>query len=169
MKAVVLGLVVVVIAGLAGCGGGGGGQTSNLATLPSDLVGTYQVGGLNLPDDQLGIKPNGDVIVNSEASSTRGASSQTRIGSCSPEGTLSLGGTWKSGGTDYAISANGTIVPATHCLTLQATLTSGTIVTASDETVSGSKIGDHELPPSPPDYPDDGGDDILRPPPPPTY
>lgn len=169
MRAIVCGIVVVVVAGIAGCGGGGGGQSSLLTTLSPEIVGTYYVQGLNLPGDEMGVKPNGDVVVNSETSGTRG-SSEAKIGSCDAQGTLLLNGSWTSGGTDYTISATGSIVPASGGLTLEGTVAGGNLVTQQDTTIYGTKIADDMLrPPPPPDIPDSGDGDMLKPPPPPDY
>lgn len=168
MRAIICGIVVVIVAGISGCGGGGGGQTLSLSTLPPEIVGTYHVHGLGLPEDELGVKSNGDVVVNSETPATR-SGSQTRIGSCSAQGVILLDGSWTTGGTAYTVSASGTVVGASRLLTLQAMLTVGSLVGGSNATVSGVKLGDFELPPPVPDLRDGGVEDMLRPPPPPAY
>lgn len=168
MKAVVCGIIVIIVAGIAGCGGGGGGQTSLLTPLPAGIVGTYQVKGLNILGDQLAVTSNGDVIVNSEKAATKG-SSQAKIGSCTAQGDLALNGSWTAGGTDYKINGSGKILPQKKSVTLEATVTHGDVVTQHPVKIDGGKVNDDMLPPPPPPSYDSGGDDddMLKPPPPP--
>ena len=168
MRALICGVVIIVVAGIAGCGGGGGGQTILPTTLSSDLVGTYQVKGIDLPGDRIGVSSNGDVLVDSDTPATK-ASSQVKIGSCDARGVLALNGSWTSGGTDYSISATGSIDAASHSVSLQATVTRGNQVVKQGTAALGERVEDTVLPPPPPDYPDDDDDDGMLPPPPPPY
>jgi hypothetical protein len=167
MRAIVCGFVVIIVAGIVGCGGGGGGgaQPLSLVGTQSDLVGTWRVQGLGLPDDQMGVQTNGDVVVNSESPATRGGS-VAKIGTWSPQGTLSLAGTWRSGGVDYSIIGTGTFQPGSRSLAVQASVTGSDGISLRGATILGDKIGDYDLPPPPPDFPT-GGDDMEQPPPPP--
>jgi hypothetical protein len=176
MRFAVCGLIVGLAVGLTGCGGGGGGGGSASLTdvppgivgfgqVPSDVVGTWKVPGLGLPADQMGVQPDGDVVVNSESPATR-ADSQAKIGACSPQGALTLNGTWRSGGVDYQISATGNVVPASHSLTLNADVTASNGDAHHNALFSGDRISDIELPPPPPfDPPANPGDEYPPPPP----
>ncbi len=164
MRLCVCGLVLTGVLAVAGCGGGGGGQSASIATLSSDVVGTYRVEGLGLPNDEMGVQSDGDVVVNADSLAERGGAI-TRIGSCSPRGTLNLNGTWRTGGAEYAITANGELRPRTHSLVLQATVTGSDGLSHHDEPFSGDRVSDLEIPPPPPGDGDD--DDIELPPPPP--
>lgn len=168
MRALICGVIVIVVVGIAGCGGGGGAPAGSFTMLPQSIAGTYHIQGLNLPNDRLGVKSGGDVVVNSDTA-VAGGSSQAKIGSCSSQGAITLNGSWTSGGQTYSISGSGSIASASHGLTLQAVVNRGGLVSGSETTVTGEKIGDFELPPPPPDYPDTGGDDMINPPPPPDY
>lgn len=165
MRFVMCVLVSMLIVVLAGCGGGGGGATSSLSQVPMGIVGTWQVPGLGLPDDEMGVQSDGDVVVNSEEPANR-SGSQTRIGVCNPDGTLVLNGSWQSDGVDYTISASGRVEAQSHSLTIQATIVTSSGERMDYQGVSGDRISDMELPPPPPGDPwsDDG---IEYPPPPP--
>ena len=165
MRSCVCGLIVAVVVGLTGCGGGGGGGSASLSAVPSGAIGTWKVPGLGLPDDEMGVQSDGDVVVNSETPATR-ADSQARIGTCTPQGTLVLSGSWRSGGVDYQISATGAVQPESHSLTIQATVTASNGSGRENAVVSGDRISDVELPPPPPgDPPGDPGDELPPPPP----
>lgn len=168
MRVLVLGLILTIAVTLAGCGGGGGAgggsATASLTKVPSDIVGTWRVPGLGLPDDKLGVRSDGGVIINTQLSGTRG-DSQTRIGTCSPEGSLDLNGSWRASGVDYFINASGRVQPQSHSLTMQATVVASSGAKHENQVVSGDKISGLELPPPPPGDPP--ADDLEKPPPPP--
>jgi len=163
-------LVLAAVAGIAGCGGGGG-QTASLALVPTGVVGTYRVEGIGLPNDELAIRSDGDVVVNAESRAER-EGRITKIGTCSPRGTLSLNGTWRTGGVDYSITAVGELRPETRSLVLRATVTGSNGLSRRDESFSGNWVSELEIPPPPPDYdgqtpPGYAGEDIEPPPAPP--
>jgi hypothetical protein len=168
MKLCACGLILAAVLAIAGCGGGGGGQGASTATLSSDVVGTYRVEGLGLPNDELGVQSDGDVVVNADSLGERGGAI-TRIGACSPQGALTLNGTWRTGGVDFSITASGELRPETHSLMLQATVAGSNGLSHHDEPFTGDWVSDLEVPPPPPGGGDDagGGDDIELPPPPP--
>jgi len=165
MRFCVCGLIVAVVVGLTGCGGGGGGGSASLSVVPSGAIGTWKIQGLGLPNDEMGVQSDGDVVVNSETPATRG-DSQTKIGICSPRGTLALSGSWRSGGVDYQISATGAVQPESHSLTLRANTTASNGAGRENADFSGDRISDAELPPPPPfDLPTDPGYELPPPPP----
>jgi hypothetical protein len=90
-----------------------------------------------------------------------------KIGTCGAQGALLLNGSWRLDGVDYEIAASGMVLPESHSLTLQATVTGSNGEVCRDETFSGDWISDLEFPPPPPGDPPD--DDIELPPPPPGY
>jgi len=160
--------MLIAIVFVVGCGGGGGGgQSSSVTVLPSDMVGTYLVQGIGLPNDQLGVQSDGDVVVNADSRAGSGGTI-TRIGTCSPQGIFALNGSWRAGGTDYTINANGELRPQNHSLVMQATVTGGNGFSCHDAPFSGDRVSNLEVPPPPPgaNPPGDGGD-IESPPPPP--
>lgn len=157
---------------IAGCGGGGSNTASISTQLSSNLVGTWSVEGLALPNDQLVVQSDGDVIVYSESStrstSTGSDESQTgaRIGTCNPDGTISLNGAWRYQSVDYNISATGKVDSSSQSLLLLATVRDSSHILYNDTEANGVKLSADEMPPAPPgDYDDE---DEL-PPPPPDY
>ncbi len=174
MRVAILALIVVIAAMLTGCGGGGGagGSSAGITQVPSDIVGTWRVPGMGLPNDELGVQTNGDVVVNSETATSR-SDSQARIGTCSPQGVLSLNGGWRHNGVDYSINASGSVQSQSHSMTLHATIVESTGGRHEGQVINGDRVSDIELPPPPPgDDPGtgSGGDGgIELPPPPPGY
>jgi len=166
MKVCACGLMLAMVVAVAGCGGGGGGQIASASRVPSAAVGTYRVQGLGLPDDQMSVQSGGDVVVSTEAPAGR-ADSVAKIGTCGAQGALLLNGSWRLDGVDYEIAASGMVLPESHSLTLQATVTGSNAEVCRDETFSGDWISDLEFPPPPPGDPPD--DDMELPPPPPGY
>lgn len=165
MRCCLWALILTAIVAVAGCGGGGGGQTASLALVPSAAVGTYRVEGIGLPNDELAIRSDGDVVVNAESRAERGGCI-TKIGTCSPSGMLSLNGTWRTGGVDFSITGTGELRLQTRSLTLRATVAGSNGLSYRDEIFSGDWVSELEVPPPPPDYPED---DIEMPPAPPGY
>ena len=167
MRVLMYGIILVIVVAMAGCGGGGGGGATpaSLSKVPTDMVGTWQVPGLGLPDDEMGVQADGDVIVNSDVPATR-SDSQTRIGSCSADGTLALNGSWRLGGVDYSINASGRVQAQTHSLTMQATIVASSGERRDNQVVSGDRVSGTELsPPAPPVDPPGGGTELPPPPP----
>ena len=132
--------------------------------LPSTLTGNWVVGNLGLPNDRLSVQTDGQVVV--AASTSRGT---VTIGSCAPDGTLDLNGTWTSDGVDYVISGSGAIDPSSETLTINATFTNGGTSVSRDEHVTGVKVttDGYDTPPAPPDDSVEPGGNPDTPPPPP--
>lgn len=157
-------LLLASVTVVGGCGGGGG-QVASVALGPTDVVGTYRVEGIGLPNDELAIRSNGDVVVNAESRAER-EGCILKIGTCSPHGTLALNGTWRNGGVDYSITATGKLRPETRSLLLRGTVTGSNGLSRRDESFYGDWVSELEIPPPPPgDLP--AGDGIELPPPPP--
>lgn len=178
-----LGLAAMLVT--AGCGGGGGGSAvSGSGTLLSqDVVGTWNVPNLGLPNNQLGVQSNGDVVVNSEGTvrGTRNRSlAAVKIGTCNPDGSITLNGNWIAQDTHYRITGSGQVSASSHSISLQATVetVNGSNVTVVlERTESGGvKMGDTEYPPPPPSWEEDSSDgsvgtddSFYSVPPPPPY
>jgi hypothetical protein len=175
MQKVLWGLSVIMIAAMAGCGGGGGGATGPSALRLSDnIVGTWQVANLGLPNDQIVIEDDGDVAVEATGSKTRSDSSSSLvvIGSCNGSGTLSLNGSWTVNGVEHSIVATGNVDSTASALSLSATVRQDEEIICQNVTVTGVKDDDAsdqsdddiETPPAPPDLDDDPYDTPPAPP-----
>ncbi|MCE5324593.1 hypothetical protein LLG46_14950 [bacterium] len=171
MHKVLWGLSIIMILATAGCGGGGGSTASTPLKLSNDIVGTWQVEDLGLPNDQIVIQDDGDVVVEATTSQTRGDSTVV-IGGCSADGTLNLNGGWTVDGVDHTIDATGSVDSNNSKLSLCATVCQDEEVICENITVTGTKgdsvsDDDIEAPPDPPDMSDD--DPYDTPPAPPSF
>ena len=173
MQRVLCGIALVAMLIMAGCGGGGGGVAQlgqpQMLSLPSEMVGTYNVQGLGLPNDELGVETSGDVFVQADAPANARmvSASHVRIGSCSRDGALSLSGAWSVGGANYSITASGRVRAESRSLSLQATVLEDSNVLHRDAAVTGElvQVLNPPAPPPPPVIPDPSPD---MPPPPPV-
>ena len=161
MRVVIFALVVMMAAILVGCGGGATATSTTITELSSDMVGTWRVPGIGLPDDELGVQTDGDVVVNSEVASSR-SGSQVKIGTCDSQGTLNLNGSWRCGGVDYSINASGSMQLPSHSMTLRATIVAGAD-RHEGQVLSGDRVSGDQLPLPQPTDSDNGG--VEQPPP----
>lgn len=172
MQKVLWGLSVLLIVVAAGCGGGGGTVSQALPdaskSLSDDIVGTWQVQSLGLPNNQVQIEKDGDVAVEADGSQTRSDSSNSLvvIGSCSSSGTLSLNGSWVVDGVEHSIVATGNV--NSSALSLSATVRQNEEIVCQNVTVTGVKdseeSSDVETPPAPPAMDDSQYDTPPAPP-----
>jgi hypothetical protein len=158
MQKILWGLSVVIMA-MAGCGGGGGAADQSALRLSDDIVGTWQVADLGLPNDQIVIENDGDVAVEVTTSQTRSDSPGALIviGSCS-SGELNLNGSWTVNGVERSIVATGNVDSTGSALSLSATVSQDEEIVCRNVTVTGVKddglsdlsSDDIEPPPAPP-------------------
>ncbi|MCL5103399.1 MAG: hypothetical protein M1133_04710 [Armatimonadetes bacterium] len=186
MRVTMWGLVsIVVVLTAAGCGGGGGGVASGIsagapatlsAPLPSEMTGTWTVQNLGLPNDQMVVQTDGQVVIDTagsrSVSSTTRSASYTRIGTAKTDGSLDLNGRWTSSGTEYSITGSGNIDTSTRSVAVQATVQRGSAVLHQETVVHGIKGTTPEgldYPPPPPVMTSDAQQELDYPPPPPTF
>ncbi|MCE5314478.1 MAG: hypothetical protein ABFD49_05560 [Armatimonadota bacterium] len=153
MRRIMLVMCISAIALIAGCGGGGGGSTStSLSTLSSDITGAWQVENLSLPDNEIIVEEDGDVVVDSDSPQT--------IGTCSSLGVLNLSGSWVSSDVQHTIEATGAINTSTSQLSICATVTQADETMCENATVIGTRTQDAD---------DDEDDEEMDVPPAPPY
>lgn len=192
MRVTVWGLVSIVIAlTVVGCGGGGGatsavsagsgsGASSLSAPMPSEITGTWTITNLGLPNDQMIVQTDGQVVIDT-ASTSRGiasatsaarSSSYTKIGTARTDGALDLNGRWTASGIEYSISGIGNIDVAARSLYVRVTVQRGSAILHEDTTVRGIKGNASEeldYPPPPPVLDSSTQDEVDYPPPPPVF
>lgn len=180
MQKIGLSFTILLIAALAGCGGGGGGSATSspsLMEISEDILGTWQVENIDLPNDEIAIEQDGKVVIEVADSQTRDSSTTNTvcIGNCSSAGILQLNGNWTNGGIEHSIQATGSIDTDSNKLTLLATVTTADETVCQNAQITGTKCSetsdetddqdDPDLPPAPPLI--DTEEDIDAPPAPP--
>ncbi|MHB9036147.1 MAG: hypothetical protein ACYC64_05735 [Armatimonadota bacterium] len=184
MQRIVWGATVVMIAALAGCGGGGGSAIGvvdppvTLSPLSPDIVGTWQVQNLGVPNDEIIVQEDGDIVIGVTEPQTLSANQSAdlvNIGTCTSLGVVHLAGRWIASGVEHSIDATGTIDPGSSKLSLQATVKEAERTVRQSITVTGSKgvdasdqASDAQTPPPPPFGAVESAQDMDAPPPPPS-
>ena len=184
MRVTVWGIVsILVVLMVVGCGGGGGvtssvsggsgsGASSLSSPLPTEMTGTWTLTSLGLPNDQMLVQTDGQVVIDtastsrsiSSASTASRSSSYTRIGTARSDGALDLSGRWTASGIEYSISGSGNIDTAARSVSVRATVQRSGAMLHQATTVRGSRGSAHEeldYPPPPPVLDSDGSQGLI--------